>query len=82
MSCERSPSTAAVHSIFRSKSYEQAPRAMIPADAFVYLAIGRMSRLAVRHLGVVDETGEVIGALSARDLLRVRASEAVSSAMR
>ena len=54
------------------------PLAMIPADAFVYRAIGRMSRLGVRHLGVVDETGEVIGALSARDLLRVRASEAVS----
>ena len=54
------------------------PLAVIPADAFVYRAIGRMSRLGVRHLGVVDETGEVIGALSARDLLRLRASEAVS----
>ena len=54
------------------------PLAVIPANAFVYRAIGRMSRLGVRHLGVVDETGEVIGALSARDLLRSRASEAVS----
>jgi DNA polymerase-3 subunit epsilon/CBS domain-containing protein len=54
------------------------PLAVVPADAFVYRAIGRMSRLGIRHLGVVDEMGEVIGALSARDLLRLRASEAVS----
>jgi len=54
------------------------PLAVVPADAFVYRAIGRMSRLAIRHLGVVDEAGHVIGALSARDLLRLRASEAVS----
>ena len=49
-----------------------------PADAFVYRAIGRMNRLNIRHLGVVDEIGHVIGALSARDLLRLRAGEAIS----
>ncbi len=54
------------------------PLASIPADAFVYRAIGRMNRLKTRHLGVVDETGGVIGALSARDLLRLRAGEAIS----
>ena len=54
------------------------PLAAVPADAFVYRAIGRMSRLGVRHLGVVDETGRVVGALSARDLLRLRAGEALS----
>ena len=54
------------------------PLAVVPGDAFVYRAIGRMSRLNVRHLGVVDETGCVIGALSARDLLRLRAGEAVA----
>lgn len=54
------------------------PLAVIPGDAFIYRAIGRMSRLAIRHLGVIDEGGNVIGALSARDLLRLRASEAVS----
>ena len=32
----------------------------------------------MRHLGVVDEAGSVIGALSARDLLRLRAGEAVA----
>lgn len=54
------------------------PLAAVPADAFVYRAIGRMNRLKTRHLGVVDETGSVVGALSARDLLRLRAGEAIS----
>ncbi len=54
------------------------PLAVVPVDAFVYRAIGRMTRLHVRHLGVVDERGRVIGALSARDLLRLRVGEAVS----
>ena len=46
------------------------PLATVPADAFAYLAVSRMNRLKVRHLGVTDETGRVTGALSARDLLR------------
>ncbi len=54
------------------------PLAAVPADAFVYRAIGRMNRLKTRHLAVVDETGSIVGALSARDLLRLRAGEAVS----
>ena len=54
------------------------PLAAIPADAFIYLAIGRMSRLRIRHLAAVDEAGCIVGALSARDLLRLRASEAIS----
>jgi DNA polymerase-3 subunit epsilon/CBS domain-containing protein len=54
------------------------PLAAVPVDAFLYRAIGRMSRLGIRHLGVVDENDRIVGALSARDLLRVRASEAVS----
>ena len=54
------------------------PLAAVPADAFVYRAIGRMNRLKTRHLGVVDEAGRMVGALSARDLLRLRAGEAIS----
>jgi DNA polymerase-3 subunit epsilon/CBS domain-containing protein len=54
------------------------PLAAVPADAFVYRAIGRMNRLKTRHLGVVDESGSIVGALSARDLLRLRAGEAIS----
>jgi CBS domain-containing protein len=54
------------------------PLASVPAEDFVYRAIARMSRLKIRHLGVVDGEGRVVGALSARDLLRLRADEAVS----
>jgi len=54
------------------------PLASVPADAFVYRAIGRMNRLKTRHLGVIDEAGDVVGALSARDLLRLRVGDAVS----
>lgn len=53
------------------------PLANVPAEAFAYRAIGRMDRLRVRHLGVVDDKGEVVGALSARDLLRLRAHGAL-----
>jgi CBS domain-containing protein len=53
------------------------PLLAVPAEAFVYRAIGRMARLKVRHLGVEDGDGRVCGALSARDLLRLRAQEAV-----
>ncbi|MGY3618887.1 DUF294 nucleotidyltransferase-like domain-containing protein [Bradyrhizobium sp. USDA 10063] len=54
------------------------PLDSVPADAFVYVAISRMNRLKIRHLGVVDDAGRVVGALSARDLLRLRAGEAIS----
>ena len=54
------------------------PLASVAADAFVYRAIARMNRLKTRHLGVVDEGGCVAGALSARDLLRLRAGDAIS----
>jgi CBS domain-containing protein len=60
------------------EQFASKPLAVIPADAFVYRAIGRMSRLKIRHLGVTDESGNLVGALSARDLLRLRAGEAVS----
>ncbi len=49
------------------------PLAVVGADAFAFLAIARMNRLRVRHLGVIDDTRAIIGALSARDLLRLRA---------
>jgi DNA polymerase-3 subunit epsilon/CBS domain-containing protein len=54
------------------------PLAAVPADAFCYLAVSRMSRLGVRHLGVVDAHGVVVGALSARDLLRLRGGGEIS----
>ncbi|MGL4497110.1 MAG: DUF294 nucleotidyltransferase-like domain-containing protein, partial [Beijerinckiaceae bacterium] len=51
--------------------------ATIASDAFIYRAVGRMARRKIRHLAVTGETGTVVGALSARDLLRLRASAAV-----
>jgi CBS domain-containing protein len=50
----------------------------VPADAFCDLAVSRMKRLGIRHLGVTDETGFVCGALSARDLLGLRGEGAIS----
>lgn len=54
------------------------PLLTVPAEAFIYRAIGRMERRNVRHLGVVDENGSLVGALSARDLLRLRSSDALA----
>lgn len=53
------------------------PIESLSADAFVYRAIARMRRIHIRHLGVHDSDGEIVGALSARDLLRQRADDAV-----
>ena len=53
------------------------PLLTVPADSYAYRAIGRMRRLKLRHLGVTDERGRLIGAVSARDLLQMRAEEAV-----
>ena len=44
------------------------PLAVVPADAFVYLAIGRMSRMKIRHLGVTDKSGKSSARCPARDL--------------
>lgn len=52
------------------------PLVAVPAAAFVYLALARMSRLKLRHLGVEDENGEICGIVTSRDLLRLRAQEA------
>lgn len=52
------------------------PLLTLPAAAFVYRALGRMSRLKLRHLGVEDDNGNVCGIVTSRDLLRLRAEEA------
>jgi DNA polymerase-3 subunit epsilon/CBS domain-containing protein len=62
----------------RVGSLASRPLLAIPADAFVYRAIGRMSAANVRHLAVRDGDGRVCGMLSARDLLRLRAHGAVA----
>lgn len=53
------------------------PLFTVSVGALIFVAMARMNRLNIRHLGVVDANGAVVGALSARDLLRVRAEGAV-----
>src|SRR5262249_23918088 len=49
------------------------------ADAFLHIAIGRMDRLGVRHLPVVERaTGRLVGILSGRALLRQRARSVIA----
>lgn len=52
------------------------PLVTLPSAAFVYRALGRMSRLGLRHLGVENENGDICGLVTSRDLLRLRAQEA------
>jgi DNA polymerase-3 subunit epsilon/CBS domain-containing protein len=54
------------------------PLQTVPQDDFIYRAIGRMSRLNIRHLAAIDESGAVAGMVSARDLLRLRAGTAIA----
>ncbi|MCC7271830.1 MAG: CBS domain-containing protein, partial [Alphaproteobacteria bacterium] len=54
------------------------PLVTVRADALVAVAIGRMDRLGIRHLVVVDEAGAPVGMLSARTLLKLRARETLS----
>lgn len=53
------------------------PLKTVHGHDFLYVAIGLMRRLRVRHLGVVDKEGLLVGAVSQRDLLRMRADEAI-----
>ena len=56
------------------------PLVTVGGEEFVYRAMTRMTLEGFRHLGVSDEAGRIVGALSARDLLRQRADDAVSLA--
>ncbi len=54
------------------------PLTTVRAGAYVYRAIGTMARLGIRHLAVVgDDHVQVMGALSQRDLLRLRAQSSL-----
>src|SRR5690606_37422523 len=53
------------------------PLQSISEDAFVYRAIGRLDRIGYRHLGVHDAHGNIVGALTTRNLLRHRARAAL-----
>ncbi|MBM3557812.1 MAG: CBS domain-containing protein, partial [Alphaproteobacteria bacterium] len=50
----------------------------IDQDAFLYVALGRMQRLRIRHLPVIDAAGHAVGMLSARQLLRLRSATGIA----
>jgi DNA polymerase-3 subunit epsilon/CBS domain-containing protein len=54
-----------------------APLVTVSEDDFVYRAIGRIERHRIRHLGVVDASGRLVGAVTTRNLLRHRATTAI-----
>ncbi|CAA7613951.1 DUF294 nucleotidyltransferase-like domain-containing protein [Magnetospirillum sp. UT-4] len=53
------------------------PVASVREDAFVYVALGKMTRMGYRHLVVVDADNRPIGMVTGRALLKVRASQAL-----
>ncbi len=59
-------------------TYATRPLIAIEGEEFVYRAISRMAAKGYRHLAVTGDAGDLAGALSARDLLKQRASDALS----
>jgi len=53
------------------------PLVTVEADEFIYRALSGMAQRGFRHLGVRDAEARLVGALSARDLLRQRAGDAL-----
>lgn len=54
------------------------PVESVAGSAKIFVALGRMARLGVRHLLVTSDDGAPIGMISARTLLRQRATEALA----
>ena len=53
------------------------PVITVGADDFMHVALGRMSRHDIRHLGVVDSGGVLVGWVSSRELVRQRVTSAL-----
>jgi CBS domain-containing protein len=53
-----------------------APVEVMHEHEMLYRALGRMQRMNIRHLCVVNDSGAVVGMISQRDLLRHRSSAA------
>ena len=54
-----------------------APLVSVQADEAAYVALGRMTRLSLRHLAVTDSPGAVCGVITSKLLLRHQAGEAL-----
>ncbi len=62
------------------KSIATFPLESVSQEDFLYIAFGRMRRKQYRHMGVADAEGELVGAITQRDLLRLQADEALAFA--
>ena len=60
------------------RRFARRPLFSVETEEFAYRALVDMAKGGFRHLGVFDEAGALVGALSARDLLRQRAQDAVA----
>jgi len=54
------------------------PIQTVPENALLHVAMGRMERLNIRHLAAVDRAGRIVGVISARALLRLRAGASLA----
>lgn len=52
------------------------PVITVQDDAYLYTALGRIDRLGLRHLGVINEVGDLVGWISCRELVRQRSTSA------
>lgn len=56
------------------------PLESVSESDFLYVAFGRMRRKRYRHMGVVGPDGDLVGAITQRDLVRLQADEALAFA--
>lgn len=63
---------AAVFGERRLAEIKSQPLQCVRSDDLIYRAIGRLDRLGIRHLGVRDRFGTLVGAVTSRNLLRHR----------
>ncbi|MDH3662523.1 MAG: DUF294 nucleotidyltransferase-like domain-containing protein, partial [Alphaproteobacteria bacterium] len=61
-----------------ASAFASRPLVTLDGDEFAYRAISRMTGEGFRHLGVRDETGMVVGAVSARNLLNQRSKDIIT----
>lgn len=53
------------------------PLVTVDADAFLYRALARIEKFGIRHLAVTNANGDVVGAVTPRNLLHQRARAAL-----
>lgn len=59
-------------------SFMSSPVHCVRQEDLMYRAIGRIDRMGIRHLGVVNQEGKLVGAVTTHNLLRHRAIAAIT----